>query len=81
MSLIHFTIPSDVIILKDINNIIGERFIKFIGQGSVCQNIKETVYIRTFQDDQDIIRKIIYKKKGTKWAYENIEKVDLQKSS
>ncbi|NLP57039.1 hypothetical protein [Lutibacter sp. B1] len=81
MSIINFTIPSDASILKDINNVIGERFIKFIGRGSVCQNIHETIYVRTFQGDDEILRKIVYQKKGTKWVYQTVEVIKLKKSS
>ncbi len=72
MSILNFYTPSDVKILKDIKN--TSNSIKFIGSGSVCENIKETIYIRMIKfNNEDIIKKVIYKRKGITWGFKSVE--------
>lgn len=75
MSIINFTIPSDSEILEDIKNSNVE--IKFIGSARVCQNIRETVFTRLIQFNNDkVVKKVIYKKKGVSWGFESLEVVN-----
>lgn len=75
MSILDFITPSDSKILKDINN--TESSIKFIGLGNVCQNIKETIFIRMVQfNDDDSIKKVVYKKNRFTWGFSSIEAMD-----
>ncbi|WP_144439124.1 hypothetical protein [Lutibacter profundi] len=76
MSILKFSIPSDSEILKDINN--SSNSLKFIGLGSVCQNIKETIYIRMIKfNNEDFIKKVIYKKKGIIWDFKSVEDINI----
>lgn len=76
MSIINFTIPSDSKILEDIKNANVE--IKFIGSARVCQNIRETVFTRLVQfNNETAVNKVIYKKKGVSWGFEALEVVNF----
>lgn len=76
MSILKFTIPSDSKIMEDIKN--NQNAIKFIGNGSICQNIKETTYIRLIQfNNEDSVKKVIYKKNGVCWGLKSVEVVNF----
>jgi len=76
MSILNFLTPSDSKILKDINN--TKSTIKFIGLGSVCENMKETIFIRIVKfDNEDSIKKVVYKKNTFTWAFSSIEVVNF----
>jgi len=76
MSILEFLTPSDSKILKDINN--TESSIKFIGLGSVCQNIKETIFIRMIRfNNEDSIKKVVYKKNGFTWDFRSVEIINF----
>jgi len=71
MSIIKFSVPTDSKISHDIN--ISNK-VNFIGNGSVLQNLKETVYIRKFKvHNEQYVRKIIYKKEGVSWMFNKFE--------
>jgi hypothetical protein len=75
MSILKFSIPSDVKIQKDINKRSNE--INFIGNGSFCQNLKETLYIRKLKFYKDSsVRKVIYKKEGASWRFRTMELIN-----
>jgi hypothetical protein len=74
MSLISFSKPTDSEILKKIPK--KNQFVDFVGEGSVLQNLNETVYIRTVRikfNKQEILRNVIYVKKGISWIFKSIE--------
>ncbi|NNC69934.1 MAG: hypothetical protein HKN90_03830 [Flavobacteriaceae bacterium] len=74
MSLISFSKPSDTEILKNLPE--QNQFIDFVGEGSVLQNLNETIYIRTVKikfNKKEILRNVIYVKKGISWIFKSIE--------
>lgn len=74
MTIIKFTTPSDSEIINDIPKI--EATINFIGNGSVYQSLKETTYERFIKiPDENLVKKVIYKKKGVIWGFQSIEDV------
>ena len=76
MSILNLLTPSDSKILKDINN--TENSIQFIGLGSVCQNIKETVFIRMIKfNNEETVKKVVYKKNLFSWGFSNVEIVNF----
>lgn len=76
MSILDFLTPSDSKILKDINN--TEKSLKFIGLGSVCQNISETVFVRMVKfNNEDSIKKVVYKKNAFSWGFSSVEVVNF----
>jgi DNA polymerase/3'-5' exonuclease PolX len=76
MSIVNFAIPSDSKILEDLNNNLIE--VKFIGSASVIQNIGETIFTRVIQFNNDnVVKRVIYKKKGISWGFEALEVVNL----
>ena len=80
MTIISFFIPTDKDILRDIKE--DARTIKFIGEGSVHQNLEFTKFIRRFIyrfDKEKEKRQVVYLKKGLIWQLESIEFVDNQK--
>ena len=75
MSILNFTIPSDSKILEDINTGTTDS-IKFIGLARVCQNIKETTFIRMVQfNNENTVHKVVYQKKGKNWGFRALEDV------
>jgi hypothetical protein len=74
MSLISFSKPSDADIIQKI--IEKDNIISFVGKGSILQNIKETLYIRTVKvklEKEEVLQKVIYAKKGITWLFKAIE--------
>lgn len=74
MSLISFSKPSDSEILHKVSK--KSKFIGFVGEGSVLQNLDETTYIRTVKiklHKQEILKNVIYVKKGISWIFKSIE--------
>ena len=77
MSTLNFTIPSDSKILEDIN-ITTSDSIKFIGLAKVCQNIKETTFVRMIQfNNESTLRKVVYQKKGRNWGFRALEEANF----
>ena len=77
MTLINFTTPSDKEIIEAIDISTSDN-IKFIGRGSVYQNLKETIYIRLIElKKNNSIKKVIYKKQGMMWGFESIEEATI----
>jgi len=78
MSILKFSIPSDDKIIEDFKTTNNKSTIRFIGTGSVCQNIKETTYERLVQlNNEHTVKKVIYKKKGISWGFETVEVVNF----
>lgn len=76
MSLLDYLTPSDSKILKDINN--SENSLKFIGLGSICQNITETIFVKMVKfNNEDNIKKVVYKKKAFSWDFYSVEVVNF----
>ena len=76
MSILNFLTPSDNKILKDINN--TDNSIRFIGLGSVCQNIKETVFVRMIKfNNEDNVKKVIYTRNAFSWGFSSVEVVNF----
>jgi len=74
MSIASFSIPSDVDILQKIVN--EDAIISFVGKGSIYQNVKETLYIRTVKiklNKEEVLQNVIYIKKGIAWLFKTIE--------
>ena len=74
MSLISFSKPSDAEILQSIAE--KDTIVSFVDEGSIFQNVKETLYIRTVKTEinkKEYFKKIIYVKKGIKWLFKTIE--------
>jgi len=74
MSLISFSKPSDKDVLQKV--VEKDNIICFVGKGSILQNIKETLYIRTVKvklEKEEVLQKVIYAKKGIKWLFKAIE--------
>lgn len=76
MSILNLLTPSDSKILKDINN--TDNSIQFIGLGSVCQNIKETLFVRMIKfNNEEAVKKVVYKKNLFSWGFSNVEIVNF----
>ena len=74
MSLISFSKPSDTEILKNLSG--NTENIAFVGDGSVLQNLNETIYVRTVKiklQNQDILKNVIFVKKGISWIFKSID--------
>lgn len=74
MSLISFSKPSDRDVLQKV--VEKDNIICFVGKGSISQNIKETLYIRTVKvklEKEEVLQKVIYAKKGITWLFKAIE--------
>jgi len=71
MSILKFSVPTDTKISNDINL---PNKVNFVGNGSVFQNLKETIYIRKFKfHNEQNVRKVIYKKEGVSWMFNKLE--------
>jgi len=78
MSLASFSKPSDEDILSNIT--IKDENVRFVDKGSIFQNIKETLYVRTFKitdDKKEDFKKVIYVKKGITWLFKTIENITI----
>jgi len=76
MSIISFSIPSDIDILQKV--IEEDSIISFVDKGSILQNVSETLYIRTVKikfDKEEVLKKVIYIKKGITWLFKAIETI------
>jgi len=76
MSLASFSKPSDEDVLSNIA--IKDENVNFVDKGSILQNIKETLYVRTFKiknDKKEDLKKVIYVKKGITWLFKTIENI------
>lgn len=76
MSLASFSKPSDRDVLLEINE--TDAIVSFIDKGSIFQNIKETLYIRTVKikrDKEEGFKKVIFAKKGITWLFKAVENV------
>jgi len=76
MSLASFSKPSDTDVLLKI--IETDAIVSFIDKGSIFQNIKETLYIRTVKikrDKEEGFKKVIFAKKGITWLFKSVENV------
>jgi len=76
MPIEKFDIPTDSKILEDLKSSGVE--IEFVGPVSVSQNLKETVFTRMIKFNNDkVVKKAIYKKKGINWGFEALEVINL----
>ncbi len=76
MSLASFSKPSDTDVLLKI--VETDAIVSFIDKGSIFQNIKETLYIRTVKikrDKEEGFKKVIFAKKGITWLFKAVENV------
>ena len=76
MSITSFSKPSDNDILKNVED--NGSVLSFVGKGSIHQSNSETIYIRTIKvisNEQEMLRNVIYTKKGTSWFFKRIEEV------
>ena len=76
MSLISFSTPSDKDILEEIEN--KSNSISFVGEGTVRQNLNETLYIRKVKVKRkkaEVLKNVVYIKKGISWLFKRIENV------
>jgi len=76
MSIISFSTPSDIDILQKV--IEEDSIISFVDKGSILQNVSETLYIRTVKikfDKEEVLKKVIYIKKGITWLFKAIETI------
>jgi len=74
MSIASFSKPTDVEILQNI--VEKDSIISFVGKGSIYQNVKETLYIRTIKislNKKEVLQNVIYIKKGITWLFKTIE--------
>lgn len=74
MSIASFSTPTDFDILQKI--IENDTVIGFVGKGSIYQNVKETLYVRTVKiklNKEEVLKNVIYFKKGIKWFFKSIE--------
>ncbi len=74
MSLISFSKPSDTEIQTKISK--KNQFIDFVGEGSLFQNVNETIYVRTVKikfKKEEILKNVIYIKRGISWSFKSIE--------
>ena len=76
MSITSFSKPSDKDILKKFEK--NDTILSFVGKGSILQSYTETIYIRTIKvtsDQREILRNVVYTKKGISWLFKNVEEV------
>jgi len=76
MSLASFSKPSDEDVLSNIA--IKDGDVSFVDKGSILQNIKETLYVRTFKiknDKKEDLKKVIYVKKRITWLFKAVENI------
>ena len=76
MSLASFSKPSDKDVL--LNIVETDAVVSFMDKGSILQNIKETLYVRTVKikrDKEEEVKKVIYTKKGIAWLFKAIENI------
>ena len=76
MSLASFSKPSDKDVL--LNIVESDAIVSFVDKGSILQNIKETLYVRTVKikrDNGEAVKKIIYSKKGITWLFKTVENI------
>ena len=76
MSLASFSKPSDKDVL--LNIVETDAIVSFMDKGSILQNIKETLYVRTVKikrDKKEEVKKVIYTKKGITWLFKAIENI------
>ncbi|MDX5585024.1 MAG: hypothetical protein QNK20_08825 [Aureibaculum sp.] len=76
MSLASFSKPSDKDVL--LNIVESDAIVSFVDKGSILQNIKETLYVRTVKikrDNGEAVKKIIYTKKGITWLFKTVENI------
>lgn len=76
MSLASFSKPSDKDVL--LNIVETDAIVSFMDKGSILQNIKETLYVRTVKikrDKEEEVKKVIYTKKGITWLFKAIENI------
>ena len=76
MSLASFSKPSDADVL--LNIVEKDTIVSFVDKGSILQNIKETLYVRTVKIKRDKIegfKKVIYVKKGITWLFKAVENI------
>ena len=77
MSLISFSTPSDKEVLKKFEKK-KKSNISFVGEGTVCQKVNETLYIRTIKvsrEKVEVLKNVVYIKKGISWFFKGIENV------
>ena len=77
MSLASFSKPSDKDVLLHI--VENDAIVSFMDKGSILQNIKETLYVRTVKikrdKEKEEVKKVIYTKKGITWLFKTIENI------
>ena len=76
MSISSFSKPSDDEVLKKMLE--NDLTVTFVGDGSVYQNVEETLYSRTIKikiKEEEVFQNVIYEKKGTSWKFKRTEKV------
>jgi hypothetical protein len=76
MSISSFNKPSDDEVLKKMLE--NDLTVTFVGNGTVYQNIEETLYFRTIKikiKKEEVFQNVIYEKKGTSWNFKCTEKV------
>ena len=76
MSLASFSKPSDKDVLLNIAE--SDAIVSFMDKGSIHQNIKETLYVRTIKikrDKEEEVKIVIYTKKGITWLFKAIENI------
>ena len=78
MSLASFSKPSDRDVLLKINE--TDAIVSFVDKGSILQNIKETLYVRTVKikrDNEEGLKKITFTKKGITWLFKAVENITI----
>ena len=76
MSITSFSKPSDTDILMKLEE--NDSILSFVGKGCIHQSNSETIYIRTIKftsDKNEILRNVIYTKKGVSWLFKQVEEV------
>lgn len=76
MSLASFSKPSDTDVLLKI--VETDAIVSFVDKGSILQNIKETLYVRTVKikrDNEEGFKKITFTKKGITWLFKAVENI------
>ena len=76
MSITSFSKPSDTDVLQRI--VENGHVISFVDKGSILQNENETLYVRTVKikiDKDEVLKKVIYIKKGITWFFKTIETI------
>ena len=76
MSLASFSKPSDRDVLLKIDK--TGAIVSFVDKGSILQNIKETLYVRTVKikrDNEEGLKKITFTKKGITWLFKTVENI------